>query len=163
MSSMGTFRTTILIESPMRRGEMTAVDNALVDTGSEYTWAPREVLDSLGIKPERTQYFIIADGRTLERPVGFAIVHAGGTNAPDLVVFAEPDDMVLLGARSLEGMNLRVDALRKQLVPAGPILAGFASPRRVSAPPPRSPDAALAAPAPSRTVAPARTLTAVPG
>ena len=58
--------------------------------------------------------------------MGYAIVHAGGTDAPDLVVFAEPDDMVLLGARSLEGMNLRVDALRKQLVPAGPILAGVA-------------------------------------
>lgn len=31
--------------------------------------------------------------------------------------------MVILGARSLEGMNLRVDAQRKQLVTAGPILA----------------------------------------
>jgi hypothetical protein len=58
--------------------------------------------------------------------VGFAIVHAGGTNAPDLVVFAEATDMVLLGARALEGMNLRVDWLRKQLVPAGPVLAGSA-------------------------------------
>ena len=28
-----------------------------------------------------------------------------------------------IGARSLEGMNLRVDAQKKQLVPAGPILA----------------------------------------
>ena len=126
MSDMGTFRTTILIESLVRRGDTRTVDNALVDTGSEFTWVPREVLEALGVKPERTQYFLIADGRTLERPVGYAIVHAGGTDAPDLVVFADPDDMVLLGARSLEGMNLRVDALRKQLVPAGPILAGVA-------------------------------------
>jgi len=87
---------------------------------------PRDVLASLGIRAERTQHFILADGRTLERMLGFAIVHAAGTNAPDLVVFAEPGDMVLLGARSLEGMNLRVDSLRKQLVPAGPVLAGSA-------------------------------------
>ena len=126
MSDMGTFRTTILIESLVRRGDTRTVDNALVDTGSEYTWVPREVLEALGVKPERTQYFLIADGRTLERHIGYAIVHAGGTDAPDLVVFAESSDMVLLGARSLEGMNLRVDALRKQLVPAGPILAGAA-------------------------------------
>ena len=33
--------------------------------------------------------------------------------------------MILLGARSLEGLNVRVDAQRKQLVPAGPILAGM--------------------------------------
>lgn len=126
MSGMGTFRTTILVESTERRGDTRAVENALVDTGSEYTWVRRDVLESLGIRPERTQRFIIADGRTFERPLGFAIVHAGGTNAPDLVVFAEPGDMVILGAHSLEGMNLRVDSLRKQLLPAGPILAGAA-------------------------------------
>ena len=126
MSDMGTFRTTILIESLVRRGDTRTVDNALVDTGSEYTWVPREVLEALGVKPERKQDFLLADGRTLERHIGYAIVHAGGTDAPDLVVFAESNDMVLLGARSLEGMNLRVDALRKQLVPAGPILAGAA-------------------------------------
>lgn len=74
--------------------------------------------------PERTQRFIVADGRQLERPIGIAIVHAAGTTAPDFVVFAEPGDMVLIGARTLEGLNVRVDAQRKQLVPAGPILAG---------------------------------------
>ena len=58
--------------------------------------------------------------------VRVAIVHAGGTSAPDLVVFADAGDMILLGAHSLEGLNLRVDSLRKQLVPAGPILAGAA-------------------------------------
>lgn len=53
-----------------------------------------------------------------------AIVHAAGTKAPDYVVFGEESDMVILGARTLEGLNVRVDAQRKQLVPAGPILAG---------------------------------------
>ena len=124
MRDMGTFRTTILLESAEHRGETRTVEDALVDTGSEYTWVPHDVLEALGIRAERTQRFVVADGRTLVRPLGFAIVHAGGMTAPDLVVFAEPGDMVLLGARSLEGMNLRVDSLRKQLVPAGPVLAG---------------------------------------
>jgi predicted aspartyl protease len=126
IDDMGTFRTTILIESAERRGEMRTVENALVDTGSEFTWAPRAVLEDLGIRPEFTQLFLVADGRQLERSVGIAIVHAAGTKAPDYVTFAEPGDMLILGARSLEGMNLRVDAQRKQLVPAGPILAGAA-------------------------------------
>jgi predicted aspartyl protease len=124
MSDMGTFRTTIMIESVERRGEMRAVEDALVDTGSEYTWVPLGVLADLGIRPEQTQHFVVADGRHLERQVGIAIVHAAGAMAPDFVVFAEPGDMILLGARSLEGLNMRVDAQRKQLVPAGPILAG---------------------------------------
>jgi len=126
ISDMGTFRTTILLENAERRDDTRTVENALVHTGSEYTWMPRDVLEALRIRPERTQRFIVADGRTFERPLGFAIVHAAGTNAPDLVVFAEPGDLVILGAHSLEGMNLRVDTLRKQLVPAGPVLAGAA-------------------------------------
>src|SRR5689334_25005174 len=127
IDGMGTFRTTIMIESAEHRGETRTVENALVDTRSEYTWVPREVLNELGIRPELVQRFIVADGRQLEREVGIAIVHAAGARAPDFVVFGQPGDMVLLGARSLEGLNVRVDAQRKQLVPAGPILAGAAS------------------------------------
>src|SRR5262245_45506291 len=78
VDDMGTFRTTILVESAAHRSETRTVENALVDTGSEYTWVPRDVLDDLGIRPERTQRFIVADGRQLERPIGIAIVHAAG-------------------------------------------------------------------------------------
>lgn len=59
MSDVGTFKTTMLIESAERRGDTRAVEGAL-------------------------------------------------------------------GARSREGMNLRVDAARKRLVSAGPVLAGAA-------------------------------------
>ena len=37
------------------------------------------------------------------------------------VVFGEPNDLALLGARSIEGMNLKLDLLAKRLVPAGPV------------------------------------------
>lgn len=123
LEDMGVYRTTMLVEHIERRGEKRVVENAVVDTGSELTWVPREVLESLGIRHEFALPFVVADGRRLERPIGTAFVHAAGRYAPDFVVFAEPGDMVLLGSRSLEGMNLRVDAQRKQLVPAGPILA----------------------------------------
>ena len=39
----------------------------------------------------------------------------------DEVVFAEKGDLHLLGARSLEGLNLAVDARKKRLVAAGPL------------------------------------------
>jgi predicted aspartyl protease len=123
---MRLFRTTIEIESLGRRGNRRAVPDALVDTGSEYTWVPRPVLESLGINPERQQAFLVADGRRLERDVGYALVRAAGAEAPDLVVFAEPGDMVLLGVHSLEGLNLKVDPVRKALVPAGPVITAVA-------------------------------------
>ena len=126
MSDMGTFRTTIKIENPLRRGEFRELPNTLVDTGAELTWAPRALLEELGITRQKNLGFRTADGRAVYRDIGYAIVHAGGTETNDEVVFAEPGDMILLGARSLEGLNLRVDPRSKQLVDAGPIVAAVA-------------------------------------
>ena len=123
MSDMGVLYTTVLIENPLRRGDLRALPETLVDTGAELTWAPRAVMEELGIQVEKRETFQMADGRAITRDVGYAIVHAAGARTNDEVVFAEPDDLILLGARSLEGMNLRVDSRNKQLVAAGPIVA----------------------------------------
>ena len=42
------------------------------------------------------------------------------------VVFAEATDLVLLGAHGLEGLNMRIDLGRKELIPAGPVPAAAA-------------------------------------
>ena len=126
IDDMGIFRTTIAVENPTRPGEMMQVEGVMVDTGSEYTWLPRTVLDALVLLPTRTVRFITADGRQIERSVCFGNIYAGGSSAPDILVFADGGDMVLLGARALEGMNLRIDMLAKQLVPAGPVPAAAA-------------------------------------
>ena len=126
VSGMGSFYVSISIESLARRSERRTLDHVLVDTGSELTWVPASLLEELGVEPEGVQRFIIADGRVLERRLGMAIVHAEEARAPDWVVFAEEGDMTLLGARSLEGMNLRVDPRAKRLVPAGPIVTAAA-------------------------------------
>lgn len=123
MSDMGVLYTAVLIENPLRRGDLRALPETLVDTGAELTWAPRAVMQELGIQVEKRETFQMADGRAITRDVGYAIVHAAGARTNDEVVFAEPGDLILLGARSLEGMNLRVDSRNKQLVAAGPIVA----------------------------------------
>lgn len=125
IDEMGIFRTTIAIaplSHPTRRRELTDV---MVDTGSEYNWIQRSVLESLGVRPERVERFESADGRILERQVGFALLFAGGRSAPTIAVFAEEGDMTLLGAFGLEGLNMRVDLGRKELVPAGPVPAAL--------------------------------------
>ncbi len=83
-------------------------------------------LEELGVEPARVDRFETADGRVLERPVGFAMLYAGGRSTATAVVFAQPGDMILLGAHGLEGLNLRVDLMRKALVPAGPVPAAVA-------------------------------------
>jgi predicted aspartyl protease len=123
---MGTFRTTIAIENPARRGRRLSVENVLVDTGAELSWVPATLLESLGVDRDKRLRFRQANGTVLERWTGVVIVHAGGTRTADDVVFGESGDMVLLGARSLEGLNLRVDPVLKQLVDAGPAPAAIA-------------------------------------
>jgi predicted aspartyl protease len=121
----GIFRTTISVAplaSPDRRRDLADV---MVDTGSEYNWVPRDVLLDLGVTPVRIDRFETADGRVLEREVGFALLYAGGRSAPTIVVFAEDGDMVLLGAHGLDGLNMRVDLGHKELVPAGPVPAAL--------------------------------------
>lgn len=126
IDDMGIFRTTLGISAlatPEHRRELLDV---MVDTGSEYNWIPSELLVDLGVSPVRIDRFVTADGRVLEREVGFALVYAGGRSTASVVVFATEGDMVLLGAHGLEGLNLRVDLGRKELVPAGPVPAAVA-------------------------------------
>jgi predicted aspartyl protease len=117
---VGTFRIDIEIENPRSPGVRRVVRSVLVDRGAELSWIPAEVLESLGIE-RRTQWrFRQADGAVLERWTGPAFVYALGKTATDDVVFGEPGDLVLLGARSLEGLNLRIDPVHERLVDAGP-------------------------------------------
>jgi len=123
---MGTFRVNIEIENPARPGERRALTSVLVDTGAELSWFPASVLESLAIERYKKLRFRQADGTILERWVGPAFVHVSGTKATDDVVFGEPDDLVLLGAHTLEGLNFRIDPVTRQLVDAGPAPAAAA-------------------------------------
>jgi clan AA aspartic protease len=127
MSEMRTFRTAIQIQNWGARERIATVPGALVDTGSEFTWVPEEILIDIGIAVEDQRRFVTATGERVERDVGYAIVHAAGAKSVDEIVFAKPGDMILLGARSLEGLNLKVDPKEKLLVPAGRILAAAAA------------------------------------
>jgi len=120
---MGLLRADVEIEGLTGQRDRAHLRQVLVDTGAELSWAPAEVLDKLGIGRVKQVRFQQADGSVLERWVGFAILNAAGTITIDEVVFGQPGDLVLLGARTLEGMNLRVDLVAKRLVSAGPILA----------------------------------------
>lgn len=127
MDEMGILRVDVDIENHQRPGESRRLRAVLVDTGAELSWAPSEVLESLGIARVKPIRFQQADGSVLERWVGYAVLHAEGTQTTDEVVFGEPTDLVLLGARTLEGMNLKVDLTGKRLVAGGPMLAALAA------------------------------------
>lgn len=121
---MGTFYTRCKIENSTDRAKSAVISKILVDTGSEYTWVPAAILERLDIPREKKDLpFVMANGQQITRSVGFAIIRVGKFFTIDEVVFAEEGDLLLLGARTLEGLNLRVDSIGKKLVAAGPIPA----------------------------------------
>ena len=123
---MGSFRVDVEIENPASPGERRRLESVLVDTGAELSWVPAGVLESLGIERYNKWHFRQADGTILERWAGGAFLHVAGKRTSDDVVFGEPGDLVLLGSRTLEGLNFRVEPVTKQLVDAGPAPAAVA-------------------------------------
>lgn len=126
---MGTFYVRCRVENSVDRSRSAIVPKILVDTGSEYTWMPESTLDKLGIAREKKDLAFMANGQQITRSVGFAIVRYEKHFTIDEVVFAEKGDLLLLGARTLEGLNLTVDSRRKKLVAAGPLPAALATVR----------------------------------
>jgi len=119
---MGTFYTKCIIENHISRKKSTSIPKMLVDTGSEYTWIPSDILRKIAVSREKKDLvFIMANGQRVTRSVGFAIIKIEEAFTIDEVVFGEEGDMLLLGARTLEGLNLTVDSRLKKLVAAGPL------------------------------------------
>ena len=85
------------------------------------------MLESLGVERNNTWRFRQPDATMLERWTGTVVVQAAGKRAGDEVVFGEPGDLVLLGSRTLEGLNFRVAPVTKQLLDAGPAPAALAA------------------------------------
>ena len=122
--AMGTFHIGCKLENHVDRNQAVTVPRALVDTGSEYTWIPSKTLEKIGVNREKKDLvFTMANGQTITRSVGFAILRVAQHFTVDEVVFGEPGDLTILGARTLEGLALVVDPRLKKLVAAGPILA----------------------------------------
>ncbi len=121
---MGIFSVTVELEKPADPKSVQRVDEIMVDTGSELSWVAAGRLREVGIEVrKKDQPLVMADGRTITRDLGYAIVRSGDFETDDEVVFAQEGDLQLLGARTLEGFNATVDAHRKRLVAAGPMPA----------------------------------------
>lgn len=123
---MATFRVSVEVENPAKPGERRGIESVLVDTGAELSWFPAAVLEALGVERYTKWRFRQADGTVIERWAGSAWIYVANKRTADDIVFGEPEDLVLLGARTLEGLNFRVEPLTRQLVDAGPAPAAVA-------------------------------------
>jgi clan AA aspartic protease len=120
---MSMFKVNVVARNPKHEELATSPIEALVDTGSQLSWLPREVLKTIGITPRRKRAFALANQRTVEREVGYVILSAEGYETTDEVVFAEPGDMTILGVRTIEGFGVMVDNIGHRFVSTLTIVA----------------------------------------
>ncbi|PIP55332.1 MAG: hypothetical protein COX07_00500 [Bacteroidetes bacterium CG23_combo_of_CG06-09_8_20_14_all_32_9] len=113
---MSIFKVNIVAVNSKEESRFSNAIDALVDTGSELTWLPAEVLEKIGVAPVRTRSFITATKQTVIRKIGYAILRSEGFETIDEVVFAEPGDMTLLGVRTIEGFGVAVDNIAHRFV-----------------------------------------------
>ena len=113
---MATFKVKVKVwnpETPNRSAEL----EAWADTGAAYSWISRDRLDPLGVKRVRRLQFQTIEGNTVERDLAAVFLSADGFTGGDNVVLAEPGDLEVLGAHSLESLGLAVDPVHKKLIP----------------------------------------------
>jgi predicted aspartyl protease len=123
---MGHFHIECQVVNIRRPRKRVRVSNLLVDTGSEFSWVPAELLEQAGIKMEKKDVpFQMANGQIITRSTGYVIFKTAEFETVDEVVFGQPGDLRLLGARTLEGFGALIDPRRKRLVAAGPNPAAF--------------------------------------
>jgi predicted aspartyl protease len=121
---MGAFYVGCKVENHKDQKRSAVVPRMLVDSDSEYTWLPEDVLKQIGVQPVKKDLQVqMANGENVTRTVGFAVLRVDEFFTIDEVVFAQPGDLSLLGSRALEGMNVHVDSRRKRIVAAGPVVA----------------------------------------
>ena len=119
---MGTFTVDCELQELTRNRPPAPIADVMVDTGSEYTWLPEDLLQEAGVTVTKKDIaFVMANGTTITRDIGYAYLRSGEFETVDEVVFARPDDLRLLGARTLEGFAARVDSRIKRLVDAEPL------------------------------------------
>jgi len=99
---------------PSRSRELTF----LIDSGAMFPVVPRDVLSEIGVTPQKTESFSLADCTHIQREVGHALFTYKRNVPPAPVIFGEPGDAILLGVMALEALGLVFDPLRRELRPA---------------------------------------------
>jgi predicted aspartyl protease len=113
---MGTFSAKLRVWNPEHPEKVEELD-LFVDTGAAHSWISRTRLERMGVVATRRMPFRTIEGRVLERDLGIVYIGTDGRSVPDIVVMAEPGEMEVVRAHSIEGLGLAADPVQKKLVP----------------------------------------------
>ena len=120
LGPMGTFHVPVAI-GDLQGIRFESVD-ALVDTGATYMRMPGSLLARLGVQPQESRPFRLADNREVNYEVGQAMVRMAGRTLFTIIIFGEEGSEPLLGAVTLEQFGLGVDPVARRLIPVPGLL-----------------------------------------
>jgi aspartyl protease family protein len=90
----------------------------MIDSGAMYTLLPEPVWKAIGLVPERSMDFPLADGTHVRRDVSECTVSLPQGERHTPVILGQPgDDQPLLGVVTLEELGLVFDPFRRTLHP----------------------------------------------
>lgn len=95
----------------------------LVDSGARFTVLPHDIWRAIGLAPERTMTFQLADGTHIERAMSECHIELGENRGHTPVVLGAPNDVALLGVITLEQFGLILNPFSRTLQPARMLLA----------------------------------------
>ena len=96
----------------------------LVGAGNKYTGMPSPLLSMLGIGPEWTEIFELADGSRQEYSLTEVRLRIDHRERTTICIFGKPESKPVLGTYTLDGFGLAVDSERRRLIPSGLFLGG---------------------------------------
>ena len=101
-------------ESPTpRTRKSTGKDLFLVDTGATDTLVPRPHLEAIGLKPEGTRVYTLADGSEISVDITVAMLELMDDKIG--VIFGNPGTEPLLGVTALESAGIEVDPVNQRV------------------------------------------------
>ena len=112
---MGDTYVTVTVRNP-RLPHRSWEGRFLVDTGAMDCLVPRTHLEAIGINPQSSRTYRLADGSEAEFDVGVAQIEFMGEILGGRVMFADSDTQPLLGLTALESAGMLVDPEAQQLI-----------------------------------------------
>lgn len=94
---------------------------AVVDTGAFCSMFPASLFYQMGITSDTEREFTLADGRKQTYPMGEARFRWEGLERTSSVIFG-PEGVYLLGALTLQSLNLIADTTHHRLIPTPELL-----------------------------------------
>lgn len=119
---MGLFEVVVRVANPA--DPVFHKRTMLVDTGATHSALPASFLRELGVSPDDEREFALADRDLRTYPVGELRFSVGERERTAPVIFGD-EGMYLLGATSLQSLDLVPDTTNHQLIPAPSLLVGI--------------------------------------